>query len=158
MRKSKTLISSAIAFAIVVGAFVSPVAVAASQDECSIWLCLPTGFPSGCSAAKKAFVKRVKKGKSPLPDFSSCAAKDDGASKLTYKEGYAAAFGFKNVCSEYNDKSECVSWNSVPQNVQEGTKCRMSSSGHWKPRGCTPVKSVDVYVDGIPTGDTFYWN
>lgn len=33
----------------------------ASNDDCAIWLCLPTGFPSGCGGAKSAFKKRIKK-------------------------------------------------------------------------------------------------
>lgn len=45
---------------------------AASKDECAILLCLPQGFPDGCSAAKKAWQKRLRKGKSPMPDLSSC--------------------------------------------------------------------------------------
>lgn len=45
---------------------------AASKDECAILLCLPQGFPNGCSAAKKAWQKRLRKGKSPMPDLSSC--------------------------------------------------------------------------------------
>ena len=47
-------------------------AQAASKDECAILLCLPQGFPNGCSAAKKAWQKRLRKGKSPAPDISSC--------------------------------------------------------------------------------------
>lgn len=45
---------------------------AASKDECAILLCMPQGFPSGCSAAKKAMQKRLRKGKSPAPALSSC--------------------------------------------------------------------------------------
>lgn len=49
-----------------------PTSYAASQDECAIWLCLPTGFPSGCDGAKKAFRHRMRHFKPPLPAFSSC--------------------------------------------------------------------------------------
>ena len=34
----------------------------ASQDACAIWICLPGGFPSGCSGAYSEFKKRIKKG------------------------------------------------------------------------------------------------
>ena len=32
----------------------------ASQDACAIWICLPGGFPSGCSGAYSEFKKRIK--------------------------------------------------------------------------------------------------
>jgi len=52
---------------------VNPVDVkAAPETDCAIWLCLPAGFPSGCSAAHKAFLHRIRKGRAPLPDLASC--------------------------------------------------------------------------------------
>ena len=69
---------------------------AASQEACAIWLCLPGGFPSGCSGAHTEFKRRIKKGKSPLPDLSSCTveSKTHGRYELGYElympcdEGY----------------------------------------------------------------------
>lgn len=47
--------------------------------DCAIWLCLPSGFPSPyCDAAKKAFKKRIKKGKTPMPPYNQCAVDDNG--------------------------------------------------------------------------------
>jgi len=51
---------------------------AASEDACAIWLCLPGGFPQGCSGAYSEFKNRLKKGKSPLPDLSSCTTSPNG--------------------------------------------------------------------------------
>lgn len=61
------------------GIFVAPVSVAqtSSDDECAIWLCLPSGFGEGCGGAHSAFKKRLKKGKSPLPDWNSCSDEND---------------------------------------------------------------------------------
>lgn len=49
-----------------------PVSYAVSLKECAIWLCLPSGFPAGCSDAYAAMRKRIKKGRSPLPPLASC--------------------------------------------------------------------------------------
>lgn len=69
--------------------FYVPSARAASEAECAIWLCLPGGFPSGCSAAHSEFKKRIKKGKPPLPDLSSCTTGPDGkGSSGSYQLGY----------------------------------------------------------------------
>lgn len=57
--------------------FIPQEAKAASDKECAIWLCLPTGFGSGCGDAHKAFKKRLKKGKSPLPNWNSCSEGND---------------------------------------------------------------------------------
>lgn len=45
------------------------------EAECAIWLCLPGGFPSGCSAPHEIMIDRITSTppKPPLPDFSSCA-------------------------------------------------------------------------------------
>ncbi len=66
----------------------APPAVAASQDECAIWLCLPTGFLAGCSDAKKAFERRILKGKSPLPAWGSCAVTYASTPEFTFAVGY----------------------------------------------------------------------
>jgi len=50
----------------------------ASQDACAIWICLPGGFPSGCSGAYSEFQKRIKKGRDPLPRLSSCTTGPNG--------------------------------------------------------------------------------
>lgn len=62
---------------------------AASDADCAIWLCLPGGFPTGCSAARSAFEKRIEKGRPPLPDLSSCTTGPDGkGSNGRYETGH----------------------------------------------------------------------
>nr|AGH89318.1 conserved hypothetical protein similar to pRA3.33 [uncultured bacterium] len=140
---------------------VSPSAQAASEDECAIWLCLPGGFPSGCGGAKSAMLKRVKKGKSPLPDFVSCAVKSGGSS-MTYDYNYAAAIQERRVCKRYTgnqNNSRCVEWETVPAHYQKGKVCAINNqTGSRNPRGCTSTyRYVDVFVDGALTGDTYFW-
>ena len=60
--------------------------MAASQDECAIWLCLPGGFPSGCERAYEEFVDRIKHGRPPLPDLASCT--NEGKTNGRYEMGY----------------------------------------------------------------------
>ena len=51
---------------------------AASQDECAIWLCLPGGFPAGCSAAYES-IRR------PKPYFIEMWANDEYIGKFFYQ-------------------------------------------------------------------------
>ncbi|EAZ9531667.1 TPA: conjugal transfer protein TraL [Aeromonas hydrophila] len=142
---------------------ISPSVQAASEDECAIWLCLPGGFPSGCGGAKSAMLKRVKKGKSPLPDFVSCAVKgDSGGSSMTYDYNYAAAIQEQRVCKRYtgnHNNSRCVEWETVPAHYQKGKVCTINNqTGNRTPRGCTSTyRYVDVFIDGALAGDTYFW-
>lgn len=88
-----------VALAIFMSFIVPSRTYAASEAACAIWLCLPGGFPSGCSAAHSEFKHRIKKGKPPLPDLGSCTTgpngeKANGSYQLGYeifepcKEGY----------------------------------------------------------------------
>lgn len=114
---------------------------AASQDECAIWLCLPGGFPSGCGAAHAAMVKRVLRGKSPLPAFESCAVKtpDGGGAQMTSLYGVSAY---------------------VPgRGYIRGTTCEYDDErGLLIPAGCTGTYQwAEVYIDGRLAGPPFYW-
>ena len=109
----------------------------ASQDACAIWICLPGGFPSGCSGAYSEFKKRIKKGKDPLPRLSSCTTgpngeKVDGHYQLGYErfepcddgyvlrermQGYRAVEGacYQQFCapSQYQDNSSCQNYTAI---------------------------------------------
>lgn len=70
---------------------------AESEADCAIWLCLPGGFPSGCSAAHSAFIKRIKKKKPPLPDLSSCTTGPVGQGTSGY---YQMGYEMFEACKE----------------------------------------------------------
>ena len=77
----------------------SKIATASSQDACAIWICLPGGFPSGCSGPYSEFKKRIKKGRDPLPKLSSCTTgpngeKIDGHYQLGYERFEPCNDGF----------------------------------------------------------------
>lgn len=160
----KTIAHTALAFLVAAG-LITPMgaAQAASQDECSIWLCLPGGFPSGCDGAKSAMLKRVKKGKDPLPDFASCAVKTDhDASTMSYDYNNAAAIQERKVCKRYSgnhNNSRCVEWETQPAHYVKGKVCQVNwQTGRRTPEGCTSTyKYVDVYIDGQSAGDTYFW-
>ncbi|MNQ89716.1 hypothetical protein D3C85_1050310 [compost metagenome] len=110
---------------------------AASQDECSIWLCLPGGFPNGCSAAKSAMKDRVKKGKSPLPSFSSCSV-DGSAGGMSSNDGRAA---------EIRNGQSWV----------KNTTCRYHR-GERTPQGCTDSGwYAEVFINGTQQGNTYFF-
>ncbi|EAZ4194915.1 TPA: conjugal transfer protein TraL [Citrobacter farmeri] len=154
--------SAALALFAATGLMAPKTVQAASQDECAIWLCLPGGFPSGCGGAKSAMLKRVKKGKSPLPDFMSCAVKSDSDSTMTYDYNNAAAIQERRVCKRYSgnhNNSRCVEWETIPAHYVKGKTCRINwQTGSRNPEGCTSTyKYVDVFIDGKNAGDTYFW-
>lgn len=137
---------------------------AASQDECSIWLCLPGGFPSGCAAAHSAMISRIKDLKPPLPDFDSCAVNppQGSGSHMSYKMGVAAFVPTHKECTQWNywnDTPECVKWQTIPAHYVENTSCQTDQeTGQSHPAYCTTTKRwVKVYVESAQTGDTYYW-
>lgn len=142
---------------------------AASEDECTIWLCLPAGFPSGCGAAKSAFKKRLRKLKSPLPNFASCVVssghKEAGeASTMEATHGYAAYIPPRKVCTEWrsqHDDRTCVRTEIVPSQIIKDTRCRWGNKDHdyTVPRHCaTSIKYTDIYMDGQIYGETNYYD
>ena len=48
-----------------------------AEKDCAIWICLPGGFPSDCSAVHDRFKWRIRNHKPPLPDYAGCVG--DGA-------------------------------------------------------------------------------
>ena len=115
--------------------------MAASQDECAIWLCLPSGFPAGCSAAKSAFKKRILKRKPPLPSFSSCAVNADN---MSYKIGKAYL----------QLQDHCVSTGDNPVSIAEQMKCRMTWTFDTKCKYtyCKVRDYIQILDNGNPIG------
>lgn len=148
-----------------------------NEAECSIWLCLPSGFPSGCGEAKSAMKKRIKKGKDPLPDFGSCLIKDTlggdsgGTDSWGQRSGIAAYIPDQVKCTQWRYQQEsskngtgkrvCVKTETIQAHYVDGTSCtRYNGNGGsiWKPQGCTKtVRWVEVHNNGVVHGDRYYW-
>lgn len=134
------------------------VSVAASQDECAIWLCMPAGFPgSECSAPHKAMLKRVKKGKSPLPSFSSCAV--NSSSSGSASTGKGAWLPERKECvrwSRGHGDEWCTKYETKPAEFKKDQLCIINNGNHYPP-GCRSQNYIDIYIDGKKVGNTYYW-
>lgn len=149
-------------FLLGLGMLVTPVAQAASEDECAIWLCLPGGFPSGCGSAKSAMENRLKKGKSPLPDFGSCAidSTTSGGSTMSYDYGRGAWLPERQQCvrwSRGHGDEWCTKYTTLPAEFVKGQSCTYDREYGSRPPGCKSKRYIDVYVDGVAAGETYYW-
>lgn len=137
-------------------AFTTPT-YAASDADCSIWLCLPMGFPSGCGDAKSAFKERIKKFKSPLPSLSSCLVSSDvetSEGEITSTDGYAALIPERDVCIRWVSRPYCAEYETIPTHVIKNTRCAFNL-----PEGCSQtIRYVDTYIDGQPNGNTYYFD
>lgn len=175
----KEMIRSLLLGLIIIGivgsaSFVKPV-YAASKADCSIWLCLPFGFPSGCGDAKRAFKKRVKRSKPPLPELPSCLVKDEGDKStndnITSVDGTAAYIPSYETCAkwkEYRQNREtsryCVKWETIPAQIIENTTCRINHKNDRHEKSRTPtncsqtIRYVRMLMDGIAYGETYYFD
>ncbi|RJX65852.1 conjugal transfer protein TraL [Vibrio sinensis] len=150
--------------------------LAFDSKACSIWLCLPTGFPSGCGEAKSEFKKRITRGKSPLPPFVSCLVKSAPSttlpqSNITSTEGKAAFIPERKKCvksqiihqSNDSDRTVCVQFETIAAHAIKNTSCVVSQPKDgrptYSPAGCsTTIRYIDTYMDGKPYGDTYYFD
>lgn len=131
----------------------------ASQDACAIWICLPGGFPSGCSGAYSEFKKRIKKGENPLPRLSSCTTGPngetvDGHYQLGYErfepcdEGYVLrerSQGYRAI------EGACYRRFCAPSQFQENSSCQ-NYSAILRPK----PYYVKMWVNGDYLGQYFY--
>ncbi len=170
MKGNKTLLCNFLTLLLTLTAsIISLPSQAASDDECAIWMCLPSGFPSGCSGAKSAFKDRVKHFKPALPNFHECV-KDTGNStggdQFTAKNGIAAFIPSYKVCvrSEYvrrgsESQRECVEWKQTLPEYKKGQRCRYDRDDKQRyPLHCTRTyKYSEVYRNGVQYGETHYY-
>jgi hypothetical protein len=136
--------------------------LAASQDECAIWLCLPGGFPNGCSVAYFAFKDRIKHGKSPLPDLSSCMSGPDG-SKSNGRYDMGVEYYVPCKAGYELDQSK---WNAFRQAVCVPTSnwCNVREKYRRQKVDCDPYNTeirekphyVKMWVDDQYLGKFFY--
>jgi hypothetical protein len=141
-------------------------AFAASQDECAIWLCLPSGFGEGCDGAHRAFHKRIARHKSPLPQFQECSEDDSGMSSLYTRAAFVPehreCVEWKEYGSGEETTSKCIEWVTIPEQYIDETRCvenwDMGGGQYNNPPFCShTVRAIKVLKDGQPIGYTYYW-
>jgi hypothetical protein len=139
----------------IMSAYVSSAFAAPSQDECAIWLCLPGGFPEGCSGAHRAFTKRIRKGKPPLPDFSSCSSRGIGSYQMGYDQLEDCRTGYVQkdnwIGNNQYIKNACVSESCYqPFNINAARCEAYHQQQRVKPH------YVDMWTEGEYIG-RFWW-
>ncbi len=139
-------------------------AFAASQAECAIWLCLPSGFSvSECGAAYSAFVQRLRKGKPPLPPLASCMIEESGAAdgNSRYEMGYERWESCKSgfVPLDYLDPLTAqrvhVCVNASCPNKQPDVIGRLACD-HYIPQLRPKPNFIKLWVGGEYQGQYFY--
>lgn len=152
-------------------------ALAFDRKGCSIWLCLPTGFPSGCGEAKSEFKKRILKGKSPMPSFPSCLVSSPNnssapeSSDISVREGQAALIPSRKACvrstrqrqSNGDYQTICLESKVIPAHAIKNTTCVVTKdkgeSAKRTPNECSrTIRFVDTFMDGKPYGETYYFD
>lgn len=131
----------------------------ASQDACAIWICLPGGFPSGCSGAYSEFKKRIKKGRDPLPRLSSCTTgPNDETVNGYYQLGYERfepcedGFVLRERRQGYRaTEGVCYRTHCAPSQFQENNICE-NYQAILRPK----PQYVKMWVNGEYLGQYFY--
>lgn len=139
-------------------------AVAASENECAIWLCAPGGFPNGCEPPHAAMMSRIKRDKSPIPDWNECFSSKDvpGGGSGSANYGPVAYIPEHQVCVRWkswgSDGERCVEHKTIPEEYRKGTRCRTNRDGERTPAHCTKsLNYIDVFIDGKKQGETYYY-
>ena len=164
----KLLLSAALSMT---GAAVLPqTAFAVSQDECAIWLCLPSGFPSGCGAAKSAMKHRLKHGRSPLPNLASCMVADEHTNPKDFTYSFMPkrkmAGGLECVSWDHSGlfgAKTCTSYKKVPVHYERGSSCYIKygtgKDAEYKHiDGCiSVVREIKIFEKGKLIGNPYYF-
>ncbi|HAJ90407.1 MAG TPA: hypothetical protein DCM27_05270 [Rhodospirillaceae bacterium] len=138
-------------------------AKAESEAACAIWLCLPGGFPSGCSAAYSEFKHRIKKGRPPLPSLSSCVVGPDGSrSNGSYQMGVEYflpckdGFEFSKSPQESYESVMCLPIDSQCNLREKYRRDKKMDCTPYPAERRTQPRFIKMWVDGKYLGQFFY--
>ncbi|MGF1907624.1 hypothetical protein [Aliivibrio salmonicida] len=140
----------------------SPPLMAASDDACAIWMCLPTGFGEGCDGPHREFRKRTLKHQPAMPRWSSCQKETEVGPPVrdvyTNKTGVAAVIPAHTVCARH-DKNGCLSSQYIEEKIIKDRQCRYNSkNGTRTPTGCShTLNYTEIYKNGFLFGKTAYY-
>lgn len=163
---------------LLLGVFFAPSAMAASQQECAIWLCLPGGFgPAACGPAHSAMKERIAPPtpEPPLPPFSECSA-DGGKNGLSYARGIAAHVPKQKTCTQWREfghagEKRCVAYRAIEEHWEKGKYCmRGYVANYWVSYNpdhnrrrqsnirCDQQKRfITIFQHGNQLGNTYFW-
>lgn len=130
---------------------------AASEDACAIWICMPGGFPQGCSGAYSEFKHRVKKGRPPLPELSSCTTgpngeKVSGHYQLGYEHYEPCKEGYVLRESRQINQAKCYVERCAPVKYRQDNYYCENYQAILRPK----PNYVKMWVDGDYLGQYFY--
>lgn len=133
--------------------------LAASQNECAIWLCLPAGFPGNeCRAPHNEMIKRIKKGKSPLPSFSGCSIDSPQGDSVKTKNSYAAYYYNRMKCTRQNRDGDCIGFKQIPNKLVPDGWCKKEPYTEAYRSECKSIKYILTIIDGRPWGEPIYYD
>lgn len=138
--------------------FLSPVkAKAASEDACAIWICLPGGFPQGCSGAYSEFKHRIKKGRPPMPELSSCTTgpngeRANGRYELGYERYELCKEGYVLRESQQINQAKCYVERCAPEKYSQDNYYCDNYQATLRPK----PNYVKMWVDGEYLGQYYY--
>ena len=163
MKRNTSLKVLILLMAIVFCAQISKPANAGSEAACAIWICLPGGFPTGCSAAYGEFKDRIKHGRDPLPALSGCSTGPNGETVSgRYQLGYELWEPCKDdyVIREYRqsgsyraNQASCFLETCAPTGNVRGEN---SSCENYAAVRRPKPSYVQMWVDGSYLGQFFY--
>lgn len=193
MTKAKLLSQAVIGVALV--ATLSPLvtpAYAASpaiksnrENECAIYLCLPSGFAEGCDAAKSAYISRItdfnadgSRRYTDLPDFVLCLDEtpaglpeaDLEQSTVDWRGAYEVTMPSTNTCTRWATRTlsdsqsvtYCAAIQTTPGYTFESDKAKhpyqtIDVGDTAYRQGLAPVRRfTEVLVDGSVEGQRYY--
>lgn len=146
---------------------VSTPALAASEDECAIWLCAPSGFPEGCDKAKAAMKMRIKQDKPPLPPYAACAIEDEEDAPIKSEETsvihireHQRCVAWQRISTKNREERHCTKYETIPEQIVPGNSCYYGRSSTTRIEGCTGVYKKLSVVDtatNTPIGKPLYY-
>lgn len=194
MKLKAKFLSKALAVALLAATFsplvtpaqaASPAIKSNRENECAIYLCLPSGFAEGCDAAKQAFISRItdfhadgSRRYTDLPDFALCVdptpaglpEADLDQSTVDWRGAYEVTMPPTNTCTRW--ASRTVSANQTVRycaaiQTKQGYVFESDQSKHPYQtievgdtsyrHGLAPVRRfTEVLVDGSVEGQRYY--
>ena len=130
-----------------------------ANQDCAIWLCLPSQFPEGCGEAESALYSRLAKGQPPLPAYDQCSAGSLGGTG-SYTIGYGTVAtcerGYKLIQTEIMDDEADAEGEDDRADEDIGLvcqKCETSAEGDdaceiVKPTYVNSTQSITLTISG----------